>query len=200
MQKVDHISLYLRLKPELLPKLYPLLQQGFEVEASLGTSIKAFLGINFDIPNDYIDNRLQTIFLNGKAVDNIDTAVMKSGSTLALSTAMPGLAGAVMRRGGYLTAMRDQISHREDEEAMVAQKGKIRIKLFNLLVKELGSTFLQYGIWVQGKPLETILKPEGKDFTNACRVAISNGAKIEPDQVWQVGWDGKDVFLKVELA
>ena len=200
MQEIDHISLYLRLTPELLPKLYPLLQHGFEVEASLGTSIKAFLGRNFDMPNDYIDNRLQTVFLDGKAVDNIDTAVMKPGSTLALSTAMPGLAGAVMRRGGYLTAMRDQISHRECEEAVVAQKGKIRIKLFNLLVKELGSTFLQYGIWLQGKALAALLKPEGKDFTNACRVAIVNGAKTEPDQVWQAGWDGKDVFLKVELA
>ncbi len=200
MQKMDHISLFLRLKPELLPKLYPLLQQGFEVETSLGTSIKELLRINFGMPNDYIDNRLQTVFLNGKAVDNIDTAVMKSGSSLALSTAMPGLAGAVMRRGGYLTAMRAQISHREDEEAMVAQKGKIRIKLFNLLVKELGPTFLQYGIWVQGKPLAVILKPEGKDFINACRVAISNGAKTEPDQVWQEDWDGKHVFLKVELA
>jgi len=200
MQKMDHISLYLRLKPELLPKLYPLLQQGFEVEASLGTSIKEFLHRNFDIPNDYIDNRLQTVFLNGKAVDNIDTAVMKPGSTLALSTAMPGLAGAVMRRGGYLSAMRAQISHRENREAMVAQKGKIRIKLFNLLAKELGSTFLQYGIWVQGKALETILKPEGTDFANACRVAVANGAQTEPDHVWQAGWDGKDVFLKVELA
>ncbi len=200
MQKMDHISLFLRLKPELLPRLYPLLQQGFEVEASLGTSIKEFLSRNFNIPNDYIDNRLQTVFLNGKAVDNIDTAVMKSGSTLALSTAMPGLAGAVMRRGGYLTAMRAQISHRENREAVVAQKGKIRIKLFNLLTKELGSTFLQYGIWVKGKTLEAILKPEGKDFINACRVAVANGAKTEPDHVWQVGWDGKDVFLKVELA
>ena len=200
MQKIDHISLYFRLKPELLPKLYPLLQQGFEVEASLGTSIKAFLSRDFDISNDYIDNRLQTVFLNGKAVDDIDTAVLKSGSTLALSTAMPGLAGAVMRRGGYLTAMRSQISHRENREAMVAQKGKVRIKLFNLLVKELGPTVLQYGIWVQGKTLAAILKSEGKDFTNACRVAIANGAKTEPDQVWQEGWDGKDVFLKVELA
>ncbi len=200
MQKIDNISLYLKLRSELLPKLYPLLQQGFEVEASLGTSIKAFLGRNFDMTHDYIENRLQTVFLNGKAVDNIDKAVLKSGSILALSTAMPGLAGAVMRRGGYLTAMRGQISHREDEEAMVAQKGKIRIKLFNLLVKELGPTFLQYGIWVQGKSLETILKPEGKAFTDACRVAIANGARTDPDQVWQEGWDGKDVFLKVELA
>jgi hypothetical protein len=200
MQKIDYISLYLRLKPELLPKLYPLLQQGFEVEASLGTSIKAFLSRDFDISNDYIDNRLQTVFLNGKAVDNIDTAVLKSGSTLALSTAMPGLAGAVMRRGGYLTAMRAQISHRENREAMVAQKGRIRIKLFNLLTKELGSTFLQYGIWVPGKTLAAILKPEGKDFTNACHAAIVNGAKTEPDRVWQEEWEGKDVFLKVELV
>ena len=197
---MDHIGLSLRLKPELLPKLYPLLQQGFEVEASLGTSIKEFLRRNFDIPTDYIDNRLQTVFLNGKAVDNIDTAVMKPGSTLALSTAMPGLAGAVMRRGGYLSAMRAQISHRENREAMVAQKGKVRIKLFNLLAKELGSTFLSHGIWVQGKALETILKPAGKDFANACRVAVVNGAKTEPDHVRQAGWEGKAVFLKVELA
>lgn len=52
------------------------------------------------LPHFYVEERIQTLLLNGLAVDDPDTAVLESGARLALSAAMPGVLGATLRRGG----------------------------------------------------------------------------------------------------
>jgi hypothetical protein len=51
----------------------------------------------FQVETDYLENRIKTIFLDGKPVDDEDKAVLKNGSTLALSAAMPGLVDSTFR-------------------------------------------------------------------------------------------------------
>ena len=67
---------------------------------------------------EYVDKRIQTLFLNGKAIDNPDTALLKEDSTLALSAAMPGLLGATLRKGSYYARMRNEISYQEQSEGI----------------------------------------------------------------------------------
>jgi len=63
------------------------------VPARVGLSVKKVLCEQWGISPEYLDKRVKTIFLNGNAVDDIDKAILQDGSTLALSAAMPGLAG-----------------------------------------------------------------------------------------------------------
>ena len=96
--------------PEQAGRFFPLLQQGFTVRARTGCSIRELLCGQFGIDPDYLKQRITTIFLNGKAIDDPESSRVADGATLALSAAMPGLVGATMRRGGYYAAMRGAIA------------------------------------------------------------------------------------------
>jgi hypothetical protein len=138
-------SLEMQLAPELLRIFSPLLQSGIGVEVELGCSIQQLLTEQFGIASDYVSGRITTIFLNSKAIDKASTAIIPEGGVLALSGAMPGLVGATMRSGGYYAAMRGAMTYQNEGEVVVGQRGVITIKLFNLLLPELGPRLLLRG-------------------------------------------------------
>jgi hypothetical protein len=138
-------SLEVQMAPELLRIFFPLFQSGVGVEIELGCSIQQLLTEQFGIASDYVAGRITTIFLNSKAVDKAGTAMIPDGAVLALSGAMPGLVGATMRSGGFYAAMRGAMTYRSDRDIPVGTRGVITIKLFNLLLEELGPRLLLRG-------------------------------------------------------
>jgi len=138
-------SLEVQLAPELVRIFFSLLQSGIGVEVELGCSIQQLLTEQFGISRDYVSGRITTIFLNSKAVDKAGTAMIPDGAVLALSGAMPGLVGATMRSGGYYAAMRGAMTYHNEGEHVIGQRGVITIKLFNLLLEELGPRLLRRG-------------------------------------------------------
>jgi len=90
------VRLSLTLEPDKIHGFFPLLRQGFMVRARVGCSIKTMLCEQFGVSPEYMEDRIKTIFLDGKTVDDVDSAIIKDGSTLALSAAMPGLVGATL--------------------------------------------------------------------------------------------------------
>ena len=108
------ITISLAWNPARLSDFGHILQQGFKLRARLGTSIRQVLCDQFGVDHDYLDKRINTIFLDGKAVDDVDSSTIREGSVLALSAAMPGFVGAAFRKGGYYSAMRGAISHVEE--------------------------------------------------------------------------------------
>ncbi len=138
-------SLEAQFAPELLRIFFPLFQSGVGFEVQLGCSIQELLTEQFGIAVDYVSGRITTIFLNSKAVDKAGTAIIRDHDVLALSGAMPGLVGATMRSGGYYAAMRGAMTYSDDRVIPVGQRGVITIKLFNLLLGELGPRLLRRG-------------------------------------------------------
>ena len=138
-------SLEAEFAPELLRIFSPLFQSGVGVEVDLGCSIQQLLTEQFGIAADYVSGRITTIFLNSKAVDKAGTAIIRDDDVLALSGAMPGLVGATMRSGGYYAAMRGAMTYSDDRIIPVGQRGVITLKLFNLLLAELGPRLLLRG-------------------------------------------------------
>ncbi len=147
---------------------------------------------------DYIEQRVQTIFLDGKAVDNIDTAVVRHGSTLALSAAMPGLAGATLRRGGAYASMRSQISHEKTPVPDNVKDGELVLKLFNLVARELGSMFLERGVWINSKNLQGFFQKATDNFRAGCRSAELNGQPLDIDSLDKIEWDQQEIFVTVK--
>ena len=143
-------GLSLTLEDAKIPFFFQFLQHGFLERVRAGCTIKTLLCDQFGVSPEYVEERIKTVFMDGKAVDDVDLAVIKNGSVLAFSAAMPGLAGTTLRRGGPLAAFRSQITHREEEKAISQRGGVVVLKLFNLLIKELGPSFLRRGIWVRG--------------------------------------------------
>jgi hypothetical protein len=184
------------LDDDLILRFFLLLQQGFMVKVQVGSNIKSLLCQQFGLSPEYLEKRIQTIFLDGKPVDSVDSAIVKEGSTLALSAAMPGLVGATLRRGGYYALMRSQISYREESAPAPHHEGMIFLKLFNLLLKELGPSFLKRGILIKGKHLSDFLKRQPDDFWAGCKEAKLDDEKIDLETLKEINWADEYVLLQ----
>jgi len=140
------ITLSLTMKSDQLNTFFPLLQKGVTVPVQVGCSLKSLLCDQFGIPADYVTERITTIFFDNRPVDDLDHAIVQNGSRITLSAAMPGLVGATMRRGGFYAAFRKGISHGMDSDSTARYSGTVRVKLFNLLLAELGPLVLAQGV------------------------------------------------------
>lgn len=130
-----------------MKRLRPLFQEGIQVRVRDGTSLSEFLVDGLGVAPEYVRTRITTVFLDGSVVDDMDAARLHEGAVLALSAAMPGLVGATMRKGGYYAAMRGDITL-EAEPGVTRASGQlvpVRVKLFNLLIEEIGPRLLDGG-------------------------------------------------------
>jgi hypothetical protein len=196
-KNVSDVHLSLQVNPKLIPLFFQLLGQGFSVDTHSGVTVKDLLCKQLGIHEDYLAQRIQTIFLNAKVVDDVNTAIVAEGSTLALSGAMPGLVGAILRGGGYYAAMRNQLSHMEAELSSQAQSAKITLKLMNLVAKELGPIFLQQGIWLKGQTLREFIECRMDDLKAGCMVCELDRKPIEFTSLTGIDWRDDMVLLQV---
>ena len=171
------------MKAGLIGEFFPILQQGFRITARVDCSLRKLLCDQLAMGNDYVTDRITTIFLNGRATDDLDTAIIRDGSTIALSAAMPGLVGATMRRGGYYSAMRSGITYRDDLSERRDRIGTVRIKLFNMLLTELGPDFLRRGVVITGPELSGFLETRTEQFWQGCTEKFINGTPAEQDSL-----------------
>jgi hypothetical protein len=173
----------LDLKEKLASRFAGLFSSGVMVAGRTGCSLRDFVCEQLGIPEDYLEQRIQTIFLNGKAVDDYEAALVTDGASLALSAAMPGLVGAVFRRGGFYAGLRSSVTHQSDDTAACAMDGTVTVKLFNLTVKELGPLLLANGVRVGGKDLQELFKQFADDFRSGCRQALLNDQPISVEEL-----------------
>lgn len=168
---------------DALPAFRPLFQQGVGVSIQTGGSLEDLLCRQWQIDRDYVLNRISTLFLDGKPVDDLPASIVQDGATLALSGAMPGLIGATMRRGGVLASFRSGITYCPTTDAHNHGNGRITLKLFNLLIDELGPGFLCRGIWVPRRRLAELFPnhPDiASDGEGEVRVFMTRHASSAP--------------------
>ena len=146
---------------------------------------------------DYLDNRINTIFLNGKPVDDVDSATVTGGSTLALSASMPGLVGAAMRKGGPISGFRGTITHVEGDLAIKPGIGAIILKLYNMVVEELGPNFLEKGIILRDVDVRSYFENRPEDFWSGCRSAIIDGTNVDPALLKDWDWSNLEEVVRV---
>ena len=142
MSDLSNKKLVLTLMPDQLTAFFPILQKGVMVPATVGCTLKSLLCDQFAIPADYVTDRITTIFMDNHPVDDLER-------TITLSAAMPGLVGATMRRGGFYAALRQGISHIVESGIAAGGCGTVRVKLFNLLLAELGPLVLARGLMLE---------------------------------------------------
>lgn len=162
-----------------MPVWFSLLQQGFLVEAQLGHSLMNVLSEQIGLSPDYLEERVQTIFMDGKAVDSLETARVSEGCVVALSAAMPGFVGAAFRRGGYYAVMRSSTTYRLESGGRAEIRGHFTLKLFNLLADELGEFFFTRGILIESKAFAGFLGKQPEGFWGGIMEIQVNGAPID---------------------
>jgi hypothetical protein len=178
------LSLEFNLSPDGIPSFFPLLQKGFMVKARVGVSVQTFLGDHFGLSPEYLRDRVKTIFLDGKSVDDLDKTLILDGSRLALSAALPGLAGAVLRRGSPFAALRSRVVEGEKDLPGKPEEGFVSLKLFNLLLPELGPLFLRKGILIPREDFQEFWESLSGDIRERIEGAIRvKGKGLPPDQI-----------------
>lgn len=158
----------------------PLLEKGVLLPARTGCSIRDFFCGQLGVAENYLDQRIQTLFLNSRPVDNVDTAVIQDGSILAMSAAMPGLLGATMRKDGWYATFRKDISQPVQHFTPHQADGTVRVKLFNMVAKEIGGILLARGVRVDGTDLQRIVRHHEDTIFRHIQTMQINGHPTDP--------------------
>ncbi len=139
--------LQLTVVPEALPLFTTVLQSGIEIKTTQGISLAKFLSNFPGFTAEYLADTVQTIFLNGTAVDDLSLPLTGNNPVVALSAAMPGLAGAIFRRNSFHSALRTETKSLQSKENQ-QQTICVHLKLFNSIAKERGAGLLKAGVCI----------------------------------------------------
>ena len=143
-EQLSSPSIELTLTPEALPLFATVLQSGIEVKTRQGETLAKFLNTFPGFTAEYLTNVVQTIFLNGTAVDDLSLPLNGRHPVLALSAVMPGLAGAIFRKNSFHAALRtEKKSLRSPTQG--ADSLFVTLKLFNSIARDRGPELLQAG-------------------------------------------------------
>ncbi len=185
--------------PSKLRIFHFLLQQGLRLETPVGGSVQDFLVRQLGLNPEVIDEKIQTIFLNGKAVDDPGQAFLTDGASLALSGALPGLVGATMRRGGFYASLRNPITFQGGSGFQESKNGTIVVKLFNILLKDLGPRILENGFMIEESKLLDFLRGNESKLADECQIRDGDGIEIPYRNLLVAPSDepGKYLFVKV---
>ena len=149
-------SLNLAVTSNALPLFTTVLQSGIEIMTTQGETIAKFLTRFPGFTGEYLSDTVQTIFLNGTAVDDLSLTLTGRHPVLALSAAMPGLAGAIFRRNSFHSALRTETKALQSGEFQ-QESIPVTLKLFNSIARDRGEELLKIGFCMRAELLATFL-------------------------------------------
>ena len=150
-------------KPEALLALTPILREGVGIGLRPGLSLRQTMIQDLGFCPTCVEERVQTVFLDGSPVDDIDADHATPGCTLALAGALPGVAGIAMRRGSPVGVFREGIAHDiEDDiedggQAAATALLPVTLKLFNTVAIECLAAVLEQGVELRAGRLAELL-------------------------------------------
>jgi hypothetical protein len=162
-----------------------LLQEGVAIRMQTGMAVRTFLCERLGLNPSYVSEQITTVFLNGTPVDDLDLALIRDGDRLSLSGALPGLAGALMRRSSVLAPLRGTCPDRRAPAPDAGREGTLWIKLFNTVLDDLGPGVLRQGVLVRPERLKEILCLQGAGPFQAKAKILLNGSVVEPETLEQ---------------
>lgn len=155
------ISLSILAAPEELEPLAPLAREGVEVLVPAGRSLRATMEDDLGLGRKCVDERVRAVFLDGSPVDDIDADCARTGCTLALAGALPGVAGICMQRESRIGVYREGITHAADTPTNPATQDRepvrMTLKLFNTIAAECLAQVLERGVELRAARLAELL-------------------------------------------
>ncbi len=185
VESIQHLCLKLKSGQE--PGFVAIFHKGVYLRSRAGLPLSEVLE-EAGFSRKYLEEKVQTVFLDGSAVDDLDCAIVEGDSVIALSAAMPGLAGAILRKGSPILALRSRTSpvkvpHRTDDTMHA-----LRLKLFNTIANEMGPGLLHGGILVKRPDLEDFLSNRRKLLEDAVLEAKLDGVPLPPAELLGGKW------------
>lgn len=163
-----------------LSRLSTVLQSGFVESGRQGDSILSFLLTLEGFSEAYIEDEVQTIFYNGDALDGPDTKLGGASATIALGSAMPGLAGAIMKKGSICGAFR-----KNPAVSAIDSSGDpvtVLVKLFNTVSRDRGPQLLKRGVRVGVEDLRYFLSMRPRLVSGLKNINLCDQA-VHPEEL-----------------
>lgn len=190
--------------------------RGFHLAGPSGVSLRQVFREWAGISSDYLDTVVQTVFHNGRAVDDDRKAMVADGSVIALSAAMPGLVGAAFRKNSPVARMRTidfpALTDRSDAEFVAESRAgsaaepspgsepiTITLKFFNRVNADLGPVFLRRGIRASGETVHDVFQQYRDRLEIFCTKAMINArpATFPAIDDLVAGIGKEDIFITV---
>lgn len=166
-------KLLLEVKGDSLHLFTTILQSGVKIKTFHGNTIANFLSNIDGLNYEHLSSILETIFLNGSPVDDLNTPLLSDEPVLALSASMPGLAGAIFRKNSIHSALRTTApckqQHKPDKNSII-----VTLKLFNTIAKECGKPLLHLGVVTTGTNVLNFLKIRPGILSHASLIQLDN--------------------------
>jgi len=199
MQNPRDIHLCLTVDAERIPLFLRFLAQGFKLRTHRGATVSEVLSERLGIEQAYLQEKVQTVFLNGSVLDDLQSARVEEGCVLALSAAMPGAAGAVLRKESRYARMRSELTHKGDvpSSELPDESVTVVVKAFNLIASDLGPFLVGQGILIAGEDLHRFLRVRWDDLKAGVKRAWLDKGQIDPRSLLEMNWEGKSVYLQV---
>lgn len=174
------ISLWV--SPEDQARFTTLLQSGIYLYTAQGTKISTLLTALPGFSREYMEQRLETVFLDGLPVDDLEQALFGAEAVLALSAVMPGLAGAIFRKGGIHAPLRTASAAVSSQRHTSKAPVTVRLKLFNTIAVERGIMILATGCQLRSSSLSNFLAPRPPLLATIQQMTV-NGHTIAPQDL-----------------
>ncbi len=194
------ISVKLTVTTDAAVYFYSLLQKGFFQSLETGISLHDFLLKECEIEEAYISNRIKTVFIDSQPVDDFKTAILRDGSVLSLSGPMPGLVGATMRAGGFYSSFRSSITYSDKGGPGGSGRGMVFIKLFNIVMTDLGKKFLGSGIMYKADELKDFFTGMKEEFWNEISGIEIEGEAAGADKLKKGQLSGSSPLAELKLS
>lgn len=150
-----------------------LLQSGIDIKTSRDQTMVDFLNNLPGFTLDFISTKIETIFLNGTPVDDLDAVFTGESPVLAISASMPGLAGAIFRRNSFHTALRSDIKKQVTPQCR-KEDITVTLKLFNTIALARGEELLRKGVTLTSKNVLTTLTKRPQLLENMISLQLSD--------------------------
>jgi hypothetical protein len=188
-------TLILTIRPNTISRFTTFLQRGFLIPCNAPITLYDLLLTLPGFDRQYISSHIETIFINGTASDSFRQYLVP-GNTVALSAAMPGLAGAIFRKNGPHASLRStpvSTQHNTQTES----KGFITIKLFNMIAGDKGEDILTAGILVKGSTLARFFHSQQKRLQPLLVDIRKNSMSLSPEDATLFAESHSRLQLKV---
>jgi hypothetical protein len=186
-------TLVLNIETDKTRRLATLLQRGFLIPISGAVSLYDLLSDLPGFDHDYITNRIETIFINGCAGDSLEQLLVP-GNTVALSAAMPGLAGAIFRKGGAHASLRSKPVPANHPQTKTS--GFITLKLFNMTATDTVGPLLEHGILIKGPILARFFKSRREPLQTLLTHIRQGDSSLSVDEAILLAESRPELFVK----
>lgn len=158
-------QLTLLIPAHAIDRFTTLLQAGVIVKMDRPTSIGEFLLSLPGFNQQYIAERVETIFLDGLPVDDLSKIITGGHPVLAISAAMPGLAGAIFRKNSFHAALRTTDGKNGENDLQEEGTVSVLLKLFNIVARERGGDILSNGCFISANTLLKFIRYRSQLFS-----------------------------------